>query len=878
MHGILAAMRRGTQIIAIDSDGETLPADQVVTDELSELSTESEDGWDTADDVILPRSSEWAAPAFAIGAIAVWTGFFVWTLRAEMFTAATPVQWIDWIGSWSLPVLLICAAWLIVMRNSRREASRFGDAARVLSEESARLEVRLKTVNQELSLAREFIASQSRDLESLGRMATDRLSQNADRLQSLIRDNSAQVDAIGNVSTAALDNMERLRGQLPVIASSAKDVTNNIANAGRTAHAQLQEMVSGFKRLNEFGQASERQVSTLRSQVAEVIEEFARQAELLDTVTSARFGALAEKGTEFRARLDAEELEALAAIRSRAASLTEELEQTRRELDGHEAESLTSLRARLSAIRDESGSITRAMREAEEGALIAWRAQLARMDEELRAALADLEKIDTQIVESARNRLATFGDEAKQLDADTSERNRQFAAEVETRQAAAEQREAAALIAMHERLEWADNEIAMRQAGYAKKSAEIVSHGESITQQLEKLQSRISEISAHGSAAEAGLRASLSALAQQLLSGREALTGTEVQIAELTNASVRLLELIQAGVEHSRDALPAAISAGENRLGAMETRIIALKDAVDHANGRGESLSNYVIATNQGIDTARNELERLHDQFTKRSTEHSDALGGLHQSMATLGEESRELADRARGELASALTQLSAAARDAMAGLEHGSASTISEIAAKLGEESRIALDKTMRVRAAEAAGQLEQAAAHAAGVSREAAIQLRDQLAKVNELAGNLENRVAHARQRAEERVDNDFARRVALITESLNSHAIDIAKALSTDVADTAWAAYLRGDRGIFTRRAVSLIDSGEARAIAQLYENDPDFKGHVSRYIHDFEAMLRQMLSTRDGHALGVTILSSDMGKLYVTLAQAIERLRN
>jgi hypothetical protein len=35
---------------------------------------------------------------------------------------------------------------------------------------------------------------------------------------------------------------------------------------------------------------------------------------------------------------------------------------------------------------------------------------------------------------------------------------------------------------------------------------------------------------------------------------------------------------------------------------------------------------------------------------------------------------------------------------------------------------------------------------------------------------------------------------------------------------------------------------------------------------------------MLSTRDGHALGVTVLGSDMGKLYVVLAQAIERLRN
>ena len=59
---------------------------------------------------------------------------------------------------------------------------------------------------------------------------------------------------------------------------------------------------------------------------------------------------------------------------------------------------------------------------------------------------------------------------------------------------------------------------------------------------------------------------------------------------------------------------------------------------------------------------------------------------------------------------------------------------------------------------------------------------------------------------------------------------------------------------------------------------FANDDAFKANVSRYIHDFEAMLRQLLSTRDGHALGVTLLSSDMGKLYVALAQAIERLRN
>jgi len=48
-------------------------------------------------------------------------------------------------------------------------------------------------------------------------------------------------------------------------------------------------------------------------------------------------------------------------------------------------------------------------------------------------------------------------------------------------------------------------------------------------------------------------------------------------------------------------------------------------------------------------------------------------------------------------------------------------------------------------------------------------------------------------------------------------------------------------------------------------------------VNRYVHDFEAMLRRVLADRDGATLGVTLLSSDMGKLYVALAQAIERLR-
>ena len=132
-------------------------------------------------------------------------------------------------------------------------------------------------------------------------------------------------------------------------------------------------------------------------------------------------------------------------------------------------------------------------------------------------------------------------------------------------------------------------------------------------------------------------------------------------------------------------------------------------------------------------------------------------------------------------------------------------------------------------------------------------------------------------ARQERETAEKDMLTRRVATLIERLNSASIDITRAFAPDIADSAWAAYLKGDRGVFTRRAVRLIDAGDAQRIAQIYDENRTFNEQVNRYIHDFEAMLRTILTQRDGSALGVTLLSSDMGKLYVALAHAIERLR-
>lgn len=853
---------------------DVLELDQQV-DEAVEWDTPPEDAyWEEPEPV---ARDNWAVPAVATLLALGWTGFFVFANWAAIRAGASPAQWAQWLATWSLPIVLILTGLLLFVRSNRREAVRFTDVARALREESAALEARLVTVNGELSLAREFVAAQSRDLEALGRIAVERLSQNADRLAGLIQSNGAQIEAIGAVSASAVENMDKLRGQLPVIANSAKDVTNNIGNAGRTAHLQLQDLANGFHRLNEFGQASERQAAAVRDQVTSAVDEFTRQAEQLATIAEQRFAAMAAGSAEFRERLEADESAALAALRERAGALSAELESARAAAAQHEAEAGEALRARMAALREEGGALATALRDSEHSAIEAWRGHVAALSLQAQGAWDEIARIDGEALAAAEARRAALGEAITDLHASLAARSEELGSEIVSRRAELEIAGRSAVESLRSRFAEIDAAIRTQRERHLEQSAAIAEHAATIGERLGAFGETMHTLGAQGDEVAAKLDRGLTVLAERLIASREALAGTDDAIAGLTEGSVRLLELIQASADHTRRNLPDALAGAEDRLKGMEDSVLAMREALGDAGTRGQALSDYVIATRGSLTEATGELATLHGGLEEKSLQQRAHLAGIRDDIAQASSESEALAAHAQATLQSAIERLSAAARDTTTGLARESDTAIGDIAASLGERSKLALEQAMSGRADELVVELEAAVNRAASASREAAVNLRDQLARVDELAGNLERRVGHARERAEEQIDSDFARRAALITESLNSVAIDIAKSLSADVGDTAWASYLRGDRGIFTRRAVTLLDGVEARSVVQHYESDRDFRENVNHYIHDFEAMLRSLLSTRDGNALGVTLLSSDMGKLYVAMAQAIERLR-
>ena len=201
----------------------------------------------------------------------------------------------------------------------------------------------------------------------------------------------------------------------------------------------------------------------------------------------------------------------------------------------------------------------------------------------------------------------------------------------------------------------------------------------------------------------------------------------------------------------------------------------------------------------------------------------------------------------------------------------------IPDSAGKLSDEAGKALEKVIRESIEDRLREVETVAARAVDSARAASDRLTQQMLTLGQSAAALEQHVERTSKDQREKDSEAFARRVSLLIDSMHSAAIDVGKILSDEIDDRAWDSYLKGNRGVFTRRAVKLLDGSETRAIRSYYEEDLEFQRSVSRYVHDFEAMLRRVLAERDGGMIAVTLMSSDMGKLYAALAQALERRR-
>lgn len=399
-----------------------------------------------------------------------------------------------------------------------------------------------------------------------------------------------------------------------------------------------------------------------------------------------------------------------------------------------------------------------------------------------------------------------------------------------------------------------------------------------LRQQLDGLGQGFADLEKDGLARNERLTAAITTLTNEAERMDKALGSGNATAEQLIGKSEALLLALDSGVREIDETLPLAIERLDGRV--TETRKL-LTSATPEVE-KLEAISQSVVGQIEEADTMLRAQTRMLSEWLESTQTglgaNTEAVEQLHAAIQTTDADAIKLAESAGPKLVAALLRVRETAEQASERAREALNRTIPEAADALGQASEKAIEHAIADKVAVQMERISAVAEAAVKAAHQASDRLMRQLLTIADTSANIEKRVAEADQAAEDRDRDHYARRAALLIESLNSTAIDVTKILSHEVSDSSWSAYLKGDRGVFTRRAVKLLDAGEVRQVVAYYDDDPEFREHVNRYIHDFEAMLRGILSARDGSALGVTLLSSDMGKLYVALAQAIERLRS
>ena len=700
-------------------------------------------------------------PTMLLLAFAGWTAFFALTYWPEAQSGLNNNRIVELIVRWAVPALLIAVSWLLVMRNSSREATRFGNVAASLRNESVLLSQRMRTVNEEISLAREFLSQNARDLESLGRQSSQKLLESAQVLTAALADSDQKAKTLETVSQSANTNLEQLRKHLPVVTSAAKDVTNQIGSAGNNAQMQIKSLIATLERVRDAGKS-----------VRDYVD-----------------------GVEVRAD-------------DMAVKLEQSLSSSAKLLDMRSAEALDRS-AEMATLMD---SATQAMSSGIAQASGDIGAILSVSQEQIQSSLTELRK--------------ALGDVGSQT----------------------------------------DQEEARIRAMIATISAHIHSSAQ-----------QISEVDRVATDQTSKLAFAVSALGDSTRTVGSALTDNQLVTQQLIDQSHKLLESLGTANHEISETIPASMDVLSLQL---SDGVAQIKSALTNAESL-EQLSGSMLEKLNGLEqiiaTQRDSVDALMTQSDAHFAARHDQVDALGSSLRQTQSLLQEMSDEANGQLVTALLRVRESTRAAAESSRKILDDELAHISEQLTEQNRTALANALDAQVASMNAAVQEAIERNVELSEAATGLVVKQLAELGEMTTTLEGRIADSKNSFESVQDDSFARRMVLLTESLNSTAIDVTKILSNDITDTAWASYLKGDRGVFTRRAVRLIDSKEAKIIANHYGNNSEFREHVNRYVHDFEGIMRLLLSTRDGNAIGVTLLSSDIGKLYVALAQAIERLR-
>ena len=388
---------------------------------------------------------------------------------------------------------------------------------------------------------------------------------------------------------------------------------------------------------------------------------------------------------------------------------------------------------------------------------------------------------------------------------------------------------------------------------------------------VESLETRLAAAIANNSEALSGLDARLAA-ANVTVAGFTAPLGD----ADAALAAVQLrLEAMGSEAGRTIALFEAQLPAGESQVSALRGQIAGLEAQLANIKEQAATLAEPLETSSATLNDASNRLTSARETLTATTDELADAIARAQEQMRAMEDDTSRLSLTASGDLIETFARVREVADNAAGAMRTALAGVILEAEEAL---DRAAISRTEAAFAAPIRDRIEELMElqGRAGESAQAAAErVAQRLVGLARTLSDVEAHVDAVETRAEVRIRNALGRRANGLIDSLQSSAIDLAKLLDYDIDDKTWADYAAGDASAVARRLAHGLDSGAGRQFVRHYTHDAEFRAEASRYLQEFESLVADVVPERGGEALGATLLSSTLGKLYLAIGQAAGR---
>jgi hypothetical protein len=118
-------------------------------------------------------------------------------------------------------------------------------------------------------------------------------------------------------------------------------------------------------------------------------------------------------------------------------------------------------------------------------------------------------------------------------------------------------------------------------------------------------------------------------------------------------------------------------------------------------------------------------------------------------------------------------------------------------------------------------------------------------------------------------------FLRASTTVIKELNELAVDIDQVFEPSMPENVMQLYQDGDLGIFVRRIARSHDEHSVPRIRDRMRKDSGFRTTVQTFMKRYEGLLAQTTECDPDRILTATLLTADVGKVYMLLARASQR---